>query len=255
MDFKEYERQHTEAQPLPEYLTQEHEDEANKRFKDEKTRLSVDDLKLAIKQQIETGAPPQYILYAALEAIGSLTDGRAWSDALKAQLDYVYKDLAQESMIVNNAAVSVARLEEMRATYCTNAIKRLKTNFNKLTDLRAETDNLIVQLQDLAPAEDTQPTQPTECKEARQIITALAEAGYDDPHGEMYGEYKTNAGVVWSVWYNPVRDRVDMHNNDIRCVSTIIRSYSPDMLPDLFAHRIEPSRRPEAISYLKPGED
>lgn len=84
-------------------------------------------LKEGIAQQIREGNAPQYILYAAVEAIGLLTNDAAWTQAQQEQLNKVYADLAQQSFIVNNEAIAAARLEKMQKDYN----KRLRAQLAK----------------------------------------------------------------------------------------------------------------------------
>lgn len=84
-------------------------------------------LKESIAQQIKQGNEPQYILYAALKAIGLLTNDPEWAEAQQRRLDTVYADLAQQSLFMNNAAIAAERLEKMQGDY----IDRMRRQLTK----------------------------------------------------------------------------------------------------------------------------
>lgn len=85
-------------------------------------------LKESVAQQIRKGNPPQYILYSALKCIGLLTHDEAWADDLEAQLDSVYGDLAQQSLLEDSAAIEGQRLEAQAAAYS----ERLRQQLQRL---------------------------------------------------------------------------------------------------------------------------
>lgn len=80
-------------------------------------RDQVERLKASIAQQLQEGEAPQYILYSALRAIGLLTHDEAWAEAQQKTLDSVYSDLAQQSLLTDNAAIAAARLDAMQTEY------------------------------------------------------------------------------------------------------------------------------------------
>lgn len=93
-------------------------------------REQVEQLKASIAQQIQEGNAPQYILYTALQAIGILTHDEEWAQAGKQTLDSVYADLAQQSLLTDNAAIAAQRLDAMRAAYNEKLRRQLKTQLN-----------------------------------------------------------------------------------------------------------------------------
>lgn len=76
-------------------------------------------LKESILRQIDSGTAPQTILYTALSCIGLLSADKEWQEAAQAALDTVYADLAQLSLLVDNAAKERERLQQMQTEYST----------------------------------------------------------------------------------------------------------------------------------------
>lgn len=101
-------------------------------------RETVEQLKESIMQQLEQGSAPQFILYPALKAIGILTNDQAWTDKGQKILDSVYADLAQQSLLTDNAAVAAQRLDQMQADFITRAKKRTQQNINACVKLQKE---------------------------------------------------------------------------------------------------------------------
>ena len=111
-------------QEMPEFererLQREAEERAQARREtrsSEQKQAQVSRLKERITEQLEQGGPPQHILYAALEAIGILTDDDAWAEAGKQYLDNVYDGLAQQSLLDDNAAIQAQRISQMQESY------------------------------------------------------------------------------------------------------------------------------------------
>lgn len=74
-------------------------------------------LKESILRQIDSGTAPQTILYTALSCIGLLTADKEWTEAAQTALDTVYADLAQLSLLVDNAEKERERLQQMQTDY------------------------------------------------------------------------------------------------------------------------------------------
>lgn len=128
MSLAEYAALH--PQPQPEQERREMEKTARTYAERQEERAEVERLKAGIWQQLEQGAAPQYILYAALKAIGILTHDPEFAQAGQKALDNVYADLAQQSFLVDNAAIAAARLENMQANYNSKLRQQLKRNLN-----------------------------------------------------------------------------------------------------------------------------
>lgn len=77
----------------------------------------VSRLKASILRQIREGNAPQYILYAAVDAISILTMDTDWKTDTRAALDALYRDLAQASLLSDNEDEAAARREAARAEY------------------------------------------------------------------------------------------------------------------------------------------
>lgn len=93
-------------------------------------REQVKRLKESISQQLQEGNAPQYILYTALRAIGIATHDNEWADAGETILDGIYGDLTQQSLLEDEAAISMQRLKDMQEKYRERSKQRLKTQIN-----------------------------------------------------------------------------------------------------------------------------
>lgn len=80
-------------------------------------RERADQLKKSILAQLQQGTAPQYILYAAVSAIGLLTGDAEWEATAKAALDAVYDDLAQMSLLTDTNASAAQRLQQLQRAY------------------------------------------------------------------------------------------------------------------------------------------
>ena len=91
-------------------------------------RERTEELKQSILQQLQEGNAPELILYTAITLIG-MTD-KEWAAECKAILDSVYADLAQQSLLTDNAAAAAARLEKMQRTYNDKTRAQLQRSLN-----------------------------------------------------------------------------------------------------------------------------
>lgn len=124
--LEEYARLH--PQPEPDQRAME---ETARTYNDrQQEREIVEQLKASILRQLEQGNEPQIILYTALKAIGILTQDAQWAADGQEILDKVYSDLAQESLLTDNAATAAARLDTMQATYNEKLRRQLKSQLN-----------------------------------------------------------------------------------------------------------------------------
>lgn len=126
--LEEYAREHPQQEPAAEKESRE------QYIKDQTTRqrdrAEVDRLKESITAQLEQGNDPQYILYAAIKAIGILTHDAGWTDRAQSMLNDVYDDLRQQSFLVDNAAIAAHRLEGIKEQYNSRLKKQLQTQLN-----------------------------------------------------------------------------------------------------------------------------
>jgi|GEM_PF-4554993 len=90
----------------------------------------IERLKKSISQQLQEGNAPQYILYTALRAIGIATHDNEWAEAGETILDGIYGDLTQQSLLEDEAAISMKRLADMQVKYRERSKQRLKTQIN-----------------------------------------------------------------------------------------------------------------------------
>lgn len=93
-------------------------------------REQVEGLKASILQQLEQGNAPETILYTALRAIGILTHDAEWTESGEKTLESVYADLAQQSLLTDNAAIAAQRLGTMQADYNEKLRRQLQRNLN-----------------------------------------------------------------------------------------------------------------------------
>ena len=77
----------------------------------------AEQLKASILQQIDRGNAPQAILYTALKCIGLLSHDADFWEAGQAALDSIYADLAQQSFLVDTAAIEAQRLKAQQEAY------------------------------------------------------------------------------------------------------------------------------------------
>lgn len=122
--LEEYARQHPqqapEEQPAAETM--------GSYLQEIKDKEAVEQLKAGMLQQLENGNEPQFVLYTAIKAIGILTHDKEFAEAGKRALDAVYGDLAQQSLLTDNAAIAMQRLEERRAEYNEKMRRELNRN-------------------------------------------------------------------------------------------------------------------------------
>lgn len=103
---------------------------------DRETRQeTIDRQKESILQQLEQGNAPQFILYTAVNAIGTATGDDAFIETATGYLNRVYGDLMQESFITDNAAIAAHRLDEQRAEYMEKLRRQLDRNLKGIAKL------------------------------------------------------------------------------------------------------------------------
>lgn len=112
-------------------------------------REQAEQLKASILQQLEQGNAPQYILYTALEAIGTATHDEEFTKTGKQFLDKVYEDLAQQSLLTDNAAIAAARIEEMQASYNDRLRRQLEKQLTGYQKIARGLNDALTALDDL----------------------------------------------------------------------------------------------------------
>lgn len=134
-------------------------EEAAKPLQEELARTrSVEDLKAGILSQIRQGDEPQYILYAALEVIGILSEDPIWAELGQSHLDYLYGDLRQRALFRDDVALVHERLEQQRADFLDKLLKKTQREHRKAQQIADELDALQIRLQaaQLPRAEDSE---------------------------------------------------------------------------------------------------
>lgn len=152
MSLDEYAEQNPAQEPEQE--RQAIEETARSYEERQQERADVNRLKDSILNQLEQGNAPQYILYAAIEAIGILTHDEQWTAAGKQILDNVYEDLAQETFLVDNAAVAAHRLQEMKAAYNDKLRRQLTRDINGYRQIEKALQEALQAVNDLDPQEE-----------------------------------------------------------------------------------------------------
>lgn len=126
--LEEYAAQHPQQEPERE--RQAIAETAQTYRERQQEREQAEQLKASILQQLEQGNAPQYILYTAIKKIEILTHDAEWAEAGRQTLDTVYADLAQQSLLTDNAAIAAQRLDTMQAEYNVKLRRQLQRNLN-----------------------------------------------------------------------------------------------------------------------------
>jgi chaperonin cofactor prefoldin len=135
-------------------------EEAAKTYRErQQEREEVEILKQSISRQLEQGNAPQYILYTAIKAIGILTNDARWTERGHNALNDVYEDLAQESFIVDNAAIAAQRLDDMEKKYNAKLKKQLQTQLNGYRKIEKAITEALKAVNELSPEEEYIPFQ------------------------------------------------------------------------------------------------
>ena len=131
----------------------------------QEAREDTEALKASILRQIEAGNAPEIILYSAVKALGIATNDAGWELEARAALDEVYADLAQESLLADNATIAAARLDRLKLDYNAklrrtlrsqlHQYKKIQTALIAALDAANELDGIETDLPDEAPAEGT----------------------------------------------------------------------------------------------------
>lgn len=126
--LSEYAAQFPQEMPPSEREQQNHAAAIKEQERErQEERQTAERLKASIAAQLEQGNELQYILYTALECIGLLSHDAEWAESGKACLDKVYDDLAQQSLLTDNAAIAAERTKALQEGYK----DRLRRQLNK----------------------------------------------------------------------------------------------------------------------------
>ena len=151
MSLEEYARLHPDQEGQPDQSIKETARSYEEWQRDQET---VARIKEGITHQLEQGNAPQYILYGAIQAIGILTRDKEWAEAGQQALNAVYEDLAQESLLVNNAAVAAHRLEEMKTAYNEKLRRQLERNIKGYGKIEKALNEALRAVEALDPQEE-----------------------------------------------------------------------------------------------------
>ena len=122
-------------------------------------RDQVERIKTSIAQQLQEGSAPQYVLYSALRAIGILTHDEAWAETQEKALDSVYSDLAQQSLLTDNAAIAAERLDAMQADYNAKLRRQLQRQIGGYKRIARALNEALNAVNELDPQEQGTPPQ------------------------------------------------------------------------------------------------
>lgn len=156
LTLKEYAALH--PMPEPEQVRRDQAAAAEAAQRQQSDREAVEQLQESIIHQLEQGNAPQYPLYAAVKVIGILTHDTAWTDAAQSMLDSVYDDLAQQSLLTDNAAIAAHRLEERQAEYIGKTRRQLQRSLTSYRKLEKALADALHALDELEP--EAEPDQP-----------------------------------------------------------------------------------------------
>lgn len=147
--LEEYAAAHPQQEPAQAAIAQT----PNPYREREQLREQAAQAKASIMQQLEQGTAPQYILYTAIKAIGTLTQDAEWAEAAQNTLDSVYSDLAQQSLLTDNAAIAAQRLETMQSEYNDKIRRQLQRNLNGYKRLEKALQEALQAVNALEPQE------------------------------------------------------------------------------------------------------
>lgn len=111
----------------------------------------AEQLKEIIAQQIQQGNDPQYILYAAIEAIALLTHDAEWQQEQHERLNSIYADLAQQSFIADNEAIAARRREQTQQEYNSKLRGQLCKQLRGYRKIAAGLEDALKALDELNP--------------------------------------------------------------------------------------------------------
>lgn len=139
-------------QEMPETEREQMQHTATMREREQERRqeqAQIVKLKASIIAQLEQGNDPQYILYTALEVIGTATHDEEFTKTGKQCLDKVYEDLAQQSLLTDNAAIAAARIKEMQESYNDRLRRQLEKQLTGYQKIARGINDALAALDDL----------------------------------------------------------------------------------------------------------
>lgn len=126
ISLEEYAAQHPQEMPKAEREQQQQTIAIKEMMQDRQDEQArIERLKQSVIAQLEQGNAPQFVLYAAIDALGLATHDPDFSDTCKQLLDKVYDGLEQQSLLTDNAAIAAARIADMKADYTARLRRQL----------------------------------------------------------------------------------------------------------------------------------
>ena len=114
----------------------------------------ADGLKDGILRVLEQGTDPQIVLYTAVRAIGLYSGDTEFTRQAYKHLDAVYGDLAQESFIVDNAAIAAERLRLQGKEYRSKLAKQIRRQRGTAKRITAELEAILKSLEQIEQADE-----------------------------------------------------------------------------------------------------
>lgn len=93
-------------------------------------------IKSRISREIWSGTPPHLLLYQAINCIGLLTSDEEWADNMRQNLDDIYADISQQSMLIDSTTRELEQLQRMYEDYRRRLSKILKGKLSQLDEIR-----------------------------------------------------------------------------------------------------------------------
>lgn len=119
----------------------------------ETKRNRVEELKDCIAQEIQQGIEPELILFPAIQAIGTMTDDPAWTEAQLNILDGLYRDYRQQSLFVSDEVVKARRLETMQQEYSGKLRRQLQRQLTGYRRIEKALTEALQAVNEVNPAE------------------------------------------------------------------------------------------------------
>jgi hypothetical protein len=129
-----------------------------------KDAARADRLKEMLGAGIREATPPEFLLYTAVELLGILYDDPDWKTPLIEKLESMYGDLAQGSFLINQRAVVMDRLRTAQEEDGRKLRKALETQRRRASQMAANIQEAINQLDALEGSEEPQGEPETERK-------------------------------------------------------------------------------------------
>ena len=96
----------------------------------------AEQIKARISREIWNGTPPHLLLYQAVNCIELLTSDEEWADNIRKNLDDIYADISQQSLLVDSTTRELEQLQRMYEDYRYKLSKVIKGKISQLDKIR-----------------------------------------------------------------------------------------------------------------------